>query len=482
VEYFVDTNFFLHCKKYDELNWSEVTSDSRIIIVISRIVQQEIDKLKNDSGNSRRAEKARKINRMFSEILYSDTLSIEKRTGDRHLILRFAENYSRKQLEEYSDGLDLSQNDDVILSVVKKYTTENRKNPCTFLSNDTGALTSAKYCNIPFARIPDTWLLPAENDQRDKEIIALKKEIESLKNKEPVIEMDFIFRGIKIDKSPYDFDYPIYRLPDESELEEISKLYFAKHPIIKLQSIIDGSKNSLLNLFYDYEPPSDREYSEYENKYVNWQESFIKYLNEYIERKNANQDVVPFIVYISNSGNTPLKDMIVEFEVLSGGSLFNMRDEDQETYPGDFTPPKTPDPPAGRTIGKTLAVINSLDRIAKAAMPTIPNYASLMNPIDIPSPIIRTRHDPYAFYYQNRPEGKSTHWSLTCDLFPHQRDAESFEYYFFLNLADDNKFTFRVKVGGSNLSKPVSNIYTLSINKKYIPYEDDILVQLNLAK
>jgi hypothetical protein len=74
------------------------------------------------------------------------------------------------------------------------------------------------------------------------------------------------------------------------------------------------------------------------------------------------------------------------------------------------------------------------------------------------------------------------YWSLTCDLFPHQRDAESFEYYFFLNLADDNKFTFRIKVGGSNLSKPVSNIYTLSINKKYIPYEDDILVQLNLAK
>jgi hypothetical protein len=51
-----------------------------------------------------------------------------------------------------------------------------------------------------------------------------------------------------------------------------------------------------------------------------------------------------------------------------------------------------------------------------------------------------------------------------------------------LNLANDNKFKFRVKIGGSNLSKPVSNIYTLSINKKYIPYEDDILVQLNLAK
>jgi hypothetical protein len=385
VEYFVDTNFFLHCKKYDELDWSEVTSDSKIIILISRIVQQEIDKLKNDSGNSRRAEKARRINRMFSEILDSDTLFIEKMVGDRHIILRFAENYSRKQLEEYSDGLDLSQNDDVILSVVKKYTTENNKNPCTFLSNDTGALTSAKYCNITFVRIPDTWLLPAENDQRDKEIIALKKEIESLENKEPVIEMDFIFREIKIDKSPYAFDYPVYRLPDESELEEISKLYFAKHPLMKLQSIIDGSKNSVLNLFYDYEPPSDREYSEYENKYVNWQKSFIKYLNEYIERKNANQNVVPFTLYISNSGNTPLKDVIVEFEVLTGGSLFNMCDKDQEIYSDDFTPPKIPDPPQGRTIEKTLAGINSLNRMLKAAaIPVIPNYASLMNSIEIP--------------------------------------------------------------------------------------------------
>jgi hypothetical protein len=474
VEYFVDTNFFLHCKKYDELDWAEVTSDSKIIILISRIVQQEIDKLKNDNGNSRRAEKARKINHMFSEILYSDTLSIEKKKGDRHIILRFAENYSRKQLEEYSDGLDLSQNDDIILSAVKKYTTENSKIFCVFLSNDTGALTSAKYCNIPFVRIPDTWLLPAENDQRDKEIIVLKKEIEFLKNKEPVIEIDFIFRDIKIDKSPYDFDYPIYRLPDESELEEISKLYFAKHPMVKLQSIIDGNKNSLLNLFYNYEPPSDSEYSEYEDEYVNWQKSFIKYLNKYIGRKNINQDIVPFIVFISNSGNIPLKDMIVEFEVLTGGSLFNMRDEDQKAYSNDFTPPKIPVPPKGRTIEKTLAAIDSF----------IPNYTSLMNSIDIPSPIIRTRHehDPYAFYYQNRPRGKSTYWPFSCDLFPHQRDAKLFEYYFFLNLADDNKFTFRVKVGGSNLSKPVSNIYTLSIDKKYIPYENDILVQLNLAK
>jgi hypothetical protein len=485
VEYFVDTNFFLHCKKYDDLNWSEVTSDSKIIILISRTVQQEIDKLKNDGGNSRRAEKARKINRMFSEILNSNTLSMEKRTSDRHIILRFAENYSRKQLEEYSDGLDLSQNDDVILSMIKKYTTENGKNPCAFLSNDTGALTSAKYCNIPFIRIPDTWLLPVENDQRDKEIITLKKEIQSLKNKEPVIEMEFIFREIKIDKSPYDFDYPIYRLPDESALEEISRLYFAKHPIVKLQSIIEENKNSLFGLLYDYEPPSAREYSEYENKYFNWQKSFIKYLSEYIERKNTNQNVVPFILYISNSGNAPLKDMIVEFEVLTGGSLFNIPDKipdkDQEAYPDDFTPPRIPDPPQGRTIEKTLAAIDSFNRRLKAA---IPNYAPLMNSIDIPPPIIRTKHehDPYAFYYQNRPEGKSTYWSFTCGLFPHQGDAESFEYYFFLNLVDDNKFTFRVKVSGSNLSKPVSNVYTLSINKKYIPYEDDILIQLDLAK
>ena len=51
MTYFVDTNFFLQCKNYSEINWSEITSDKEIIIIITRPVQIEIDRLKND-GNS----------------------------------------------------------------------------------------------------------------------------------------------------------------------------------------------------------------------------------------------------------------------------------------------------------------------------------------------------------------------------------------------------------------------------------------------
>jgi hypothetical protein len=477
MEYFVDTNFFLHCKKYDEIDWSEITSDLAVTILIPRVVQQEIDKLKNDSGNSRRAEKARKINQLFSTMLDTDTLSIEKRVGNIQVALKFAANYSLEQLKKDGDGLDLSRNDDIILSGVKKYITETENPNCSFLSNDTGALTSAKYCGISCVRIPDTWLLPVENDQRDKKIIALRKELEAYQNKEPKIEVSFIFKGIKIDKSPFNFDYLIYQLPDKEELDAVSKLYFTRHPLQTMQSIIDANKTSLLSMFYNYEPPSVHEYSEYEKKYAKWKESFTSYLHDYIARKNKYQNIVPFIVYISNSGNTPLKDMIVEFEVLQGGNLFNIPSESMEAYFNDFNPPKIPDPPHGRVVEKILSAINPLEWIPK-------NAISSMNLYELPpitDPYSKHEHDPYAFYYKQRPDGKSKFWSLTCDLFPHKRDPEAFEYHFFLDFNSDNRFKFKVTISGSNLSVPVSHIYTLSINKTYIPYKDDILVELNLA-
>lgn len=41
--FIVDSNFFLKCKKYDQLNWSNITMDKDIIILITRPVQMGMD-------------------------------------------------------------------------------------------------------------------------------------------------------------------------------------------------------------------------------------------------------------------------------------------------------------------------------------------------------------------------------------------------------------------------------------------------------
>jgi hypothetical protein len=79
MTYFTDSNFFLQCKKYDQLHWSDITGDKNITIIVTRPVQIEIDKLKND-GNSRRAKRAREITSLFRAMLGSNDNAIHIET------------------------------------------------------------------------------------------------------------------------------------------------------------------------------------------------------------------------------------------------------------------------------------------------------------------------------------------------------------------------------------------------------------------
>jgi hypothetical protein len=472
MEYFVDTNFLIHYYFSDRLKWSDITADDTIILHISKVVRLEIDKHKYDGNNQNRAKKARKANQIFDKMLQSKDSSYVQNINGVNVILKFSGNYTSEDLRSYSQGLDLSIPDDVILASLRKYIVEEEKKNCCFLSNDVGALLSAKECNIPFTRIPDTWLPPVPEDKEKEELKRLLKAYEEI---EPQIETGFVFNDEEIINAQSNIILSVFKLPEENEVNTISDLYFAQCMSREdtEDNFISAKVQNALNPLYRYSPPSETELSLYKDQYEEWKRSFCKYLDDYIARKNTYHNFVTFTFSLSNIGHISLENALVEFEVLRGGYLVDLSQDTVESFYNEFEPPTQPDPPKGRMI--PLSALGNMESLLKNLI-TPSTKSTIIPPTLFKVPPV----DKYSFRTRDCPDGKSKYWSFICDEFRHQREKEHFKGHFYLDLGDDEKIVVKVTISGTNMRNPIINTYTLTITKNFIPYYNDMLSLLGI--
>jgi hypothetical protein len=354
--FFVDTNFFLQCKKYDQLKWSEITNDTDITILITRPVQVEIDKLKND-GNTRRAKRARETTSLFRQILAEDNLSFLVKTPSNNITIKFAKQYSDDILTQSNPSLDMSNYDDKILAILNNYLLEspNTIKPCAFLSNDTNPLLTAKLNNLPVKQIPDTWLLGPENNEKDKEILKLKQQLFEYQKKEPIIKVEFKTNNyISSTESfnKFDVKIQIFKQIDQSDdIEKFVDSFVKKHPKQTDFSVYEnGLTNSLSRITHSmqtYYPPSDNKINEYNKKYQIWKEALYELISGYADKKNKFAYMFPFHITLKNNGNVPAEDLLLDFDVLSGGKLIPP-DFNDEVFIKRWSYPAPPKPPEGK--------------------------------------------------------------------------------------------------------------------------------------
>jgi len=181
---FPDTNIFLQCRALKELPWAECINADRIDLLIGAPIQDEIDRLKQD-GNQRRARRARDTNRLFREILDSAEESITLRESHPQVILRFAPALPVKRT--LPETLDLTRADERLIEEVLYYRLQD--DSAHILTGDTGIRLRARRHDVPVLVVPDSWMLPPENDERDKEIGALKTQVARLQSAEPVLDL-----------------------------------------------------------------------------------------------------------------------------------------------------------------------------------------------------------------------------------------------------------------------------------------------------
>jgi hypothetical protein len=472
----VDTNFFMQCKDPKNLNFNEIISDNQckmIKIIIPQSVEMEIDKFKSD-GNTRRAKKARKTNTFIRDIISKgDSSKIIQ--GDLTITFGFSDFFKKSELESVSDILDIVRPDHSIIAEALLLQKRNKDDNYFLLTNDTIPIRLAKRLDLAHIIIPDSWLLPPENDKNEKAIVKLKEEINSLKCNTPKIDTKSVISGQKYSPSMTVSIINCNKL--STELKGTIKDHFiSKYPlddILQESNELIELSNLHLSLGFKYEFPTKEQIKIYRNKsYPNWLNEIIKEFEDYISNRNSISHHINCNINVSNTGNIPIEHTIVEIKSYSG-ILIAPPDYEKNLLDlnKNFSLPELPQPP--RKI---------LRNPFKSNLDMISNHMLERPEFIMPNFNTTKSRDRNAFYWKNKPFDYSTTWTFECDEFLHKFDSECFDFNLFIPDNFSDKFvSFSIFVHGNNLESPYKKFFKFKIEFDSFNIEAEITLCVKMT-
>jgi hypothetical protein len=448
---FPDTNLFLQCNAIEQLPWEEISEDD-ILLLISRPVQNEIDELKQ-SGNSRKAQRARKATSLLRRILEDGNLVVRQRKP--HVEISFSPRRSGNDFRDY--GLNLSRPDDQVIFEALVYRASHKGYDVAVLTHDTGPAVTAKSVGLPYTIIPDEWLLPPEPDSRDKRIGELERRIRELERTCPQIEIEFLDTDHGIINS-LPITLPKYQPIAEPQIGSIMEILRTRFPMTTDFNVQPSTlPRDLASLWVGKLcQPSQEQIDQYTNRdYPEWLEDaqeLLRTLHAKLDLKSRNANL---FISMSNTGNVPAEGLIVDF-VLHNGFL---------------SPPPSEFPGEEQTPQNTSLAFANPPRPPRAQFPTkgifpfpfgLPPTTGLLNAHVLSG---LAQHDKYGFYWTPKEPTTMMHrWTLECDEFRHQAEPKVFE----LSLHFPPDFTskkagLKTTVTAKNLPKPVTSVLPIEI-------------------
>lgn len=438
---FIDTNFFIQCKKYDQIDWNidELENVGEIVIMIARPVLSEIDRHKQD-GNTRRAKRARAANSLFRQML-ANGKELVSEVGDKQVIFRFAQPYKIQDLKVAVPELDVDRNDDELVATAKMYQQQNPDIDVRVLTQDTGMVISADRCELPYIMTPDDWNLPPEKDDRDKKITELEDKVRTLSQQFPIIE---ISEPVLSEKSPV----VLSELTDDivGKLEDyIRQLY-----PLKSGSLGGGivKKDLLSGVFGQFIPPTAEEISKYEERYKQWLVNYREWLTDVYDVICEREALYSVEFSLSNSGGAPVEYLHLEISThgnIEMAPLSYTEEEEELALPEPLYPPS---PSKGRPVW-------SLDQGLAGIQPSLVQpLSSPFSPIDYSFLRKPSSRDRNAFYWKGgKPDEFRTKWVFECEQFMHKAGSEDF---LILVRGGDSGFrgAISVMITGANLPEP----------------------------
>ena len=457
-----DTNFFLQCLDYQTLDWSLVTDDLHIAIVVPRTVQREIDRHK-DGGNARRASRARKAWSVFGQIIDSEdnrlTTQVRKGFLSIELLMPII------KAEDFPD-LELQNPDDQIVAEALWVKQRRPDDSVTLISNDTAALATAKSQQLPFLRLPQQWMLPPEKDERDKTIDELRRRIEQLTSQQP--ELTFTLPDVPDNR--ISTTVTLFPALTEAEIkvlmEEISAQFpMAEHFPEEPPAPRGGSLYELAARFRSpheqWEPASAQEINHYQkNAYPEWLRQMRSQLENSHRRLNAEL-FSSFTLTIENTGQQPAQKLLIscqtEGSIIFGALPQNRDDEPDDEKPWLIAPPT---PPAGKYV-------DAFERFrAASGFSDIFTRAREHSFRDVSDILTGQRHDPNSFYWKPYPpKQETTQWALTCDEFRHQHEPHVLKINFRPEPVAEGSLTgaIRCQAHASNLPERIELLIPIRV-------------------
>lgn len=174
----LDTNIYLHCQAFDTLPLKEIAgATDEVAVLLPMQVLRELEEKKDDRRDSSINKRARAVCSKLGDILLEDK-------GSPLQIVTC----EMPPPSEFKSGFLMEVSDDVILMSAVHFLSSNPGN-LVVVSRDIPMLLKAKQLNLPFVKMPDEFLLPSDQEDREKQ--QLREELNRFKMRMPEPEVAF---------------------------------------------------------------------------------------------------------------------------------------------------------------------------------------------------------------------------------------------------------------------------------------------------
>jgi len=449
---FPDTNVFVQCKQLQALSWSDLGPYENIILMVTRPVIAEVDRQK--AGSGKLARRARLANGLFAKFLLEDHVSIKTQGDGPSVVVSLGQDLEPSA--ELNGDMNYSHVDDLLVGIAHAYQ-KNTAAKVLFLSYDTGPLLRAKRVGVPFQRVPEAWLLTAENDEHERKIQDLEAQLRELSSAEPKCTISF-------EGESWTFTYRKHLALSDSETSTLMNILIENNPITTDFTSKEPERRGIGSiapymLSSRFMPPTDREIRKYNESYHGWVddcERFLKNLHSELDRRD--RDII-VTTLLSNEGNRPAEDVVVRFDVV--GAEFGILsptvqdDEDEQRCTELPSPPSPPE-------GKYLSPLAHLTDFTSLGFDTSILGADRLLSTDIFS---KNNRDANDFYWKfGKPKSPADKVEFECKQWRHQAGNEEFRLRL-VSIGPEKllRGALHVTVSAANLRAPVKSTKSIQL-------------------
>jgi PIN domain len=447
-------------KNLTDQSWAEITNEKDISIVVPRTVIRQIDSLKNDGRERRRAKRARDAYRSLSRLaLKAEGPHEVIRDSSPRLVLSVAFRLDPKRSKPAD--LDLESSDAKIVEETLVFIDQNPTAEVGLVSHDAGLLLLGREHGIQVFGVPESWFLPPEKDENSRQLENLEKRISLLEKKEPIVEIR-VYRNEDPITDALELEVLRYRPLTDAEVNTLTASAKSWHPMK-----VDFAKDPPVPASFDYLRamggshwyPLLREHIDkyQQTDYPAW----LRQIREFFDNLHLQLDMaqrstrVGFL--IENIGSRPAEKAFVEFQIHGEAQFVPPKDIDEAAITNKLSLPRAPEPPKGRWT-------SPYDFGGTPSLSQLPSLRDLSQMVTHPK-----ARDRYKFYwYPTKPKSHCDRWCFECEDFRHQTDTESFDIE--LTIPCDREIQdsmIECKVSAANLSQPVVKRVSFDITYRH---------------
>jgi hypothetical protein len=235
---FFDTNVLLHYRFPSLVDWCSVANAERVLVVVTAVVFEELDRHKNSSASPllrrRAASAVRQLSRICEALqggvaqpwdppfigLDELRVSLDERM---HLALDMIAPDLRPE-----DQLSRDWNDDVLLGHVLRAVRQNPTADIELVTADAALRFKALRLRLPTRQPPDSEKLPDEPDQNERTLVELRQQMAALQSAAPVLRLSFVNSA-----PPLRIELARYVRVSEAELETGLEKLKSEHPLLE---------------------------------------------------------------------------------------------------------------------------------------------------------------------------------------------------------------------------------------------------------